>query len=213
MSLLLIAHSDKLAVIGSDGRISRVEPDGSRYTVADNVPKFSVLAPHLVVGTTGKKDIGDDIEAASRRFVRQQSSPTGCFQALADFLATASRHYFFAYPDHGPNTELSVVLVGYDAERDSLRCVSWIDREGFNPVEETDSEWNLFAFATQSLCRPMVSLLREQLRSAECVNVSTISHAMQSVIAEASCISASVNDRCYLYTIDRFLVQNWSTGT
>jgi len=193
MSLVLIAHDDELGIICSDGRVSRIEANGSRTIVKEDSPKFTVLTENLVMAATGRADLCDVVQNAALKYVNQLPSQAVRFAALAGFLPIMAQHAFREYPIKGPEVELSLALVGLDSNAGKIRCVSWISREGFQLTEGTH-KINLYAFGDSELVHCAVDKLTAMVKTEEGRTEKSISSIMHSIVVSLAESHEGINN-------------------
>jgi hypothetical protein len=149
MSILMVVHNDKVAVIQSDGRISRRAVAGTVEVVKEDEPKFRVLREHrLVLGGTGREDIIFRVTAKIVEYISGKEDVA--FEDLSCRVGEIAKSCFPEYADR-ENSTLSIVLIGYDEHRNLVRCISFIDEDGFLPFER---EQGVYAFGPDGLAQP-----------------------------------------------------------
>lgn len=202
MSLVLIAHDEKLGIICSDGRVSRIEADGSRIIVREDSPKFTVLTENLALAATGRSDLCNLVENAALEYARQLPDQATRFAELAVFLPIVAQRAFHQYPIKGPEVELSVAFVGFDGNAGKIRCVSWISREGFQLVEGTH-KINLYAFGDSELVHCAVDKLTTMVKTEEDRTEKSISSIMRSIVVSLAESHKGINNTTYFHIVRR----------
>lgn len=159
MSLVLIVHNDELGFVCSDGRLSRLE-DGKRVIVSDSCPKFVVLRNDLLILATGRSDIADRVCSLASNYVHHTAAT---FSGLEHFLAQAVPGAYQNYPIKGADVVLAVAVVGFDAKRNRVRCVSWISAEKFSRFEGNEGSVKTYAFGDSEVKDKAMELMRMKL--------------------------------------------------
>lgn len=130
MSLVAIFWNNRCGIAISEGRSIVRDKDGSFTVASENDFKVHRLAPDLVLAAAGPCDVCAEFLRSAREFV-------GAFHGPSDSLFPILVKYLDAKASllRESDVRAGIALVGFDGAERRVRCVSWIDVEGYEAIE------------------------------------------------------------------------------
>lgn len=121
MSICLTFHTQQFGIIACDSRICSRDERGNFTPASGSALKFLPLGPRLVIGGSSNVDmrLDNQLFRAAREFA--QSSECASFDDLARVVPDLIFGIWEAWPTKIPTGDLCVAVLGYDAEKRSVR--------------------------------------------------------------------------------------------
>jgi len=126
--------NERCGIAVSEGRSIVRDKDGSFTVASENDFKVHQVAPNLVLAAAGPCDVCAEFLRSAREFVSAFHGLSGSlFPILVKHLGTKASLL------RESDVRAGIALLGFDATERRVRCVSWIDVEGYEPIEPETS--------------------------------------------------------------------------
>jgi hypothetical protein len=169
MSLLLVYHDARRAVVCTDDRAVRFE-NGEAIAMPDRVPKF-IACGALIFAALGMSDVCKRLSDGTRRMLADHPE-LGVEQLSLILPPGLQRAWERRVQD--PNTPLSYdnlesAIIGYDREARRMRSFVFTAGDGFKPVETTADPYNrIFALGAYDVTdKPILERLTQRMHVAD----------------------------------------------
>ena len=127
MSLVVGWLMENFVAIASDGKAIAKEENGNAGSVAEDVPKFHLFTPDILIAAAGEKEFFEVLVRSLQSLVEQSSGDQQLFEYLATAIPLAAQGLLPCLPIHHQD----LLLMGYDATQKRFRCLSWKRSENF----------------------------------------------------------------------------------
>ena len=127
MSLVVGWLMDNFVAIAGDGEAIVKEENGQARLLGENVPKFYLFTPDVIIAAAGDNQFFDVLVRSLEPLVEQSGGDEQLFEYLATAIPLAAQGLLRCAPTH--NEDLR--LMGYDAAQKRFRCLAWTRSENF----------------------------------------------------------------------------------
>jgi hypothetical protein len=145
MSLILVYHDSRIAVIAADERITGEDATGAPMRIG-LAPKFCTLPGGLILACTGQRWLTHKLLVGTMRMMAE--FPKTTFAELAPYLHFTCEKM---WADRPPTQilpkfrNLQATLIGFDAVEGRMRCIAWFSNFEFKPYESADPNSRILA--------------------------------------------------------------------
>lgn len=187
MSLILVVHDASRGIICSDGRALSLSDS---EIVSNDRTKHYVLRRDFILGAVGQ---GLTVEYLRRLIIKElDTSPALTFCELLALTPLAAQAAWEQQSSRESAAEgISVVVVGFDAERGRVRAVHW-ESSDFAP-KECDDDVGYICLGIKATFSPVVKLV-EEMRTGTGVDDDTIIVTMRGVARESAALGNLINE-------------------
>ena len=183
MSLVVGWLMENFVAIAGDGKAIAKDESGKVSFVGENVPKFYLFTPDVIIAAAGDDEFFDVLVRSLEPLVEQSRGDEQLFEYLTTAIQLAAQGLVRCLPTHNED----VLLTGYDATQKRFRCLRWTRSENFVEHEILSGRVLVMGFGEASKTLAL-ELARDRLSQIE--SLDEVRPTLEGVIREVSALVA-----------------------
>ena len=183
MSLVVGWLMENFVAIAGDGKANSKDESGKVSFVGENVPKFYLFTPDVIIAAAGDDEFFDVLVRSLEPLVEQSRGDEQLFEYLTTAIPLAAQGLVRCLPTHNED----VLLTGYDATQKRFRCLRWTRSENFVEHEILSGRVLVMGFGEASKTLAL-ELARDRLSQIE--SLDEVRPTLEGVIREVSALVA-----------------------
>ena len=183
MSLVVGWLMENFVAIAGDGKAIAKDESGKVSFVGENVPKFYLFTPDVIIAAAGDDEFFDVLVRSLEPLVEQSRGDEQLFEYLTTAIPLAAQGLVRCLPTHNED----VLLTGYDATQKRFRCLRWTRSENFVEHEILSGRVLVMGFGEASKTLAL-ELARDRLSQIE--SLDEVRPTLEGVIREVSALVA-----------------------